>query len=185
MPKTTNRLTTELAAEICHRVTLGHTLHDIQTNKIASSASISRWLNRTGKLYDDFRRRYARARQGSAEAIYEAIQAIERRALLPRWIPVLDDDGNQVLDDKGKPTTELNPKYVDPSTARVVIDSMKWRASKMNPKQYGERREIEHKGRIEHQPVSADAPDWLQKAIEDSPNVVTIEGNSREVADSG
>ena len=65
----------------------------------------------------DFLTQYARARSEQAEAIYEDIGDIE---------------------------ADLRAGVIDPNTARVLIDSHKWRAGKMRPKKYGERQIIEH-----------------------------------------
>lgn len=38
----------------------------------------------------------------------------------------------------------------DPQRARVRIDARKWHASKLAPKKYGDRQQIEHSGSVEH-----------------------------------
>ncbi len=54
---------------------------------------------------------------------------------------VIDDDINQVID------KTLNLE-LDPNIARVVIEAMKWRASKKNPKVYGEKTHVEHEVKL-------------------------------------
>lgn len=153
------KISDELIEDICWRINIGWTLRDIENENIASQASIHRWLSKGGELYDDFRKRYARARTGSAEAKYESINTIMRRMLLPK----------------------SDQKHIDANTGRVIIDTLKWQAAKLDPGKYGERKEVEHKGSVEVRPVREDAPDWLQGAIEASPNVVTIDGKAQEV----
>ena len=38
---------------------------------------------------------------------------------------------------------------VDPHAARVVLSSMQWRASKIAPKKYGDKQQVEHSGSID------------------------------------
>lgn len=72
-------------------------------------------------LDDDvaFAAKYARARVGQADWAYDGMIDVERG--------VLDD-------------------VIDPQAARVVIGSMQWRASKLAPKKYGERSQMELSG---------------------------------------
>lgn len=38
---------------------------------------------------------------------------------------------------------------LDPASARVIIDSLKWEMCKLNPRVYGEKLELEHSGSVE------------------------------------
>lgn len=38
---------------------------------------------------------------------------------------------------------------VDAHAARVVLSSMQWRASKLSPKKYGDKQQVEHSGSID------------------------------------
>lgn len=40
---------------------------------------------------------------------------------------------------------------IDPAAARVVISSIQWRASKLDPKKYGDKQQIEQKVTISHE----------------------------------
>ncbi len=60
---------------------------------------------------------------------------------------------------------EIADTEPDPQRARVMIDARKWRASKLAPKKYGDRLEVE--GLVEHRFVAripepaANASEWL------------------------
>jgi hypothetical protein len=70
--------------------------------------TVWRWLRENA----DFRERYARAKEESADALSEDIKEIGEKTL------------------KGE---------YDPQAARVAIDSYKWVAAKLKPKVYGDR----------------------------------------------
>ncbi len=58
---------------------------------------------------------------------------------------------------------------LDPNAGRVAIDPLKWIASKLKPKAYGDRSHVDVKSEIAYAPVSEDAPAWLKEAIEADP----------------
>ena len=58
---------------------------------------------------------------------------------------------------------------LDPNAGRVAIDALKWIASKLKPKAYGDRSHVDVKSEIAYAPVSEDAPAWLKEAIEAEP----------------
>ncbi len=63
-----------------------------------------------------------------------------------------------------------NPDYIDPNTGRVLIDSIKWRASKLKPKVYGDRLEMDVNANIGVTVTALDhAPDWLKEKLQSQP----------------
>lgn len=85
----------------------------------------------------DFSDRYTRAREYQADAEFDEIKEIS------------DNGSNDWMEanDPENPGYRLNGEHVQRS--RLRVDSRKWRASKLAPKKYGERVEVEHSGRIE------------------------------------
>ena len=126
--------TVKLGNQICERIAAGEPLTGICKSIINSKGqslsvnAVYRWLDcEKNDDYISFRKAYARARQTQAHSIYCEIQDIERRMTLPRKI--INDQGKEVL----------NPDYIDPNTGRVLVDSKKWRAARMQPKVYGDK----------------------------------------------
>jgi hypothetical protein len=76
----------------------------------------------------DFRAKYARAREEQGHSIHDEIHELER---------------------------DLLTKKVAPDVARVALASKQWRASKLNPKVYGDR--ITHQGDDEAPPIQVES----------------------------
>ena len=68
--------------------------------------------------YPEFSEQYARAREAQAES--HADQIVE----------IADDD------------------KIDPNHKRIMVDARKWVASKLKPKRYGDKLDLEHKGEV-------------------------------------
>lgn len=101
--------TTELADEICEFLETGGTLTAFcEKSGAPSYETIRRWLRDN----EEFRAKYARAREESAHASAELIQNLAKKA----------ETGD-----------------LDSSAARVAIDAHKWLAGKRKPKVYGDR----------------------------------------------
>ena len=157
--------TPELAESICANIADGISLRAICRRKDRpSKTTVLKWL----AAHDEFAAQYARAREISAEVGYEEIMDAERRLQLPETI-----DNPNYADGGGEPRTIRNPIYLDPNKARVLIDSIKWRLSKLQPKVYGDRLELAGKVATEH--VVDQAPDWLKQAIKDKTAEVAAE----------
>ncbi len=139
---------TELALEICAELVEGKSLATIcRRADRPHRGTAMRWLSK----HEEFRDLYARAKELGAEVGYEQIVDAERRMQLPK----------------------NHADYLDPHTARVLIDSIKWRLSKLQPKVYGDKLELAGKVATEH--VVDQAPDWLKQAIKDKTAEVAAE----------
>jgi hypothetical protein len=101
--------TPEIAANICQQIAEGKSLVTILK---AKEMPVYSTVMRWRIHIPEFSEKYARARSDQGDSIYEEIMEIERMCL---------------------------DKQIDPNTARVLIDSKKWRAGKMKPKTYGDR----------------------------------------------
>lgn len=110
----------DLVDGICARLAEGESLVAIcQSKGMPSYATVRRWLERGDEQgapaeYVQFRVRYARAREEQADALADEMLDVARRA------------------------TEKNTH-----AKRLLIDTLKWRASKLKPKVYGDR--VEHR----------------------------------------
>lgn len=161
-------LTEQLAAEICGRIADGQSLRSLSKLPHLPSASlITRWLAKgdqkgAASEFKEFRERYARAREASADAAYEEIMAIEKRVLAPKMIEnpdyIAPEDGQKATEPKMIP----NPEWLEPNAARVLIDSIKWRAGKMRPTVYGDRVQIDGDLKHRHDGPLDDTPAFLK-----------------------
>jgi len=68
--------------------------------------------------HPEFSEQYARAREAQAESHADRI------------VEIADDD------------------TIDPNHKRIMVDARKWVASKLKPKRYGDKAEVEHKGDV-------------------------------------
>lgn len=90
------------------------------------------------RTHEDFLDNYARAKDDSADALADDIIDIAQGV--------------------------LNKKY-DPQAARVAIDGMKWSASKLKPKKYGDKLDLTGETTVNHKFKDMD-DEQLDAAIE-------------------
>lgn len=123
--------TEELSDIICERLCDGESLKSICSEEgMPSRSMVFRWIAK----HDDFRDRYAQAKQEQAEALADDI------------ISIADETFNdQVMDANGNERT--NNEAIQRS--RLRVDARKWVAAKLKPKKYGDRQHVEHSGSID------------------------------------
>ena len=99
-----------MADDLCFRLMTGDgTLHTLcHEPGMPSKTTVYRWL----ATHADFRDKYARAKEASADEAADQVIAV----------------ANQVRDGD-----------LEPDAGRVVIDALKWAAGKRKPKVYGDR----------------------------------------------
>jgi hypothetical protein len=99
---------------------------------------VHRWLASTSEEYDAFRQQYAHAREVQAETIFDDI------------LDIADDARNDWMERRNGEDEEsswtLNGEHIQRS--RLRIDARKWMASKLAPKKYGDKLELEHGGEV-------------------------------------
>lgn len=96
----------EITDRICNLMTGGMSLRKIcMQDDFPDAATVYRWLDK----YDEFRDKYARAREAATEDMLEEILEI------------------------------ADSTEIDPNDKRVRIDTRKWAMGKLKPKKYGER----------------------------------------------
>ena len=84
-----------------------------------SRATFYNWLDRQDEDYSWRLELYARAKSDSADSGFDEIRRLSEL---------------------------VEKKQLDPNSARVIIDAHKWRLSKLKPKVYGEKIDVNHDG---------------------------------------
>ncbi len=137
-----------IANQICERIAEGEPLTKICRDK--AMPAYRTVLNWRVKD-NEFLRMYMRAREDAGDTLADEIRELAKRVV----------DGT-----------------LEPNAGRVAIDALKWTASKLKPREYGDRAQVDLKSEVKFRPVSADAPEWLRKAIQASPNVVELDAEN-------
>ena len=114
-----------VAEEILFRIANGESLVRIcKDEHMPSTPDVYRWISGS----DDFRSKYARARDDQADTIFDEIQHIADTPILG-IVRVTKSTGVEI--------TEADAI----AHRRLQIDVRKWRAGKLRPKKYGEIKE--------------------------------------------
>lgn len=126
--------TQEIADYICEAIADGRSLRDIcLQDDMPNRSTVFKWLDDI----DGFSNQYARARDEQAETLADEIVNIVDNAANPLMV-----DGIPLLND-GKPVLYTDTASI--AHARLKMDARKWVASKLKPKKYGEKLELEAK----------------------------------------
>lgn len=132
-----SRYTKTLAAKICCRIAEGESLGSIcRDESYPAKSTIFRWLL-TGK-YPEFRDQYVLAREIQSEGYADEI------------LDIADDGKNDYIErelDSGVSIDVLNTEHLQRS--RLRVDSRKWILSKLLPKKYGDKLEVEGTHKVE------------------------------------
>lgn len=128
-----SKYTKALADKICARLAEGETLRSIcRDEEMPDEKAVRDWVREDR---EGFSPHYAQARDTGLDAIAE--EAFE----------IADDGTNDWMEKhhyKGDDTKAFNGEHVQRSKLRV--DLRKWYLSKMAPKRYGEKLDVEHSG---------------------------------------
>lgn len=109
-------------------------------------ASVLGWLN---KDPDGYGKRYALARETGYSLLGDEITRIASETHAIVYVQKCDPDGNPLRDAAGEPLLEkaLAPLSADVMAhKRLMVDTLKWKLSKMLPKMYGDKVTTEHTG---------------------------------------
>jgi hypothetical protein len=113
----------EIATRICVELSSGRSLRAIcEEADMPDKATVFRWL----AANETFRDQYARARDAQADAMLDDI------------LEIADQYDN--LQDK------LDVEHIN--RAKLRIDTRKWAMSKMSPKKYGDKLDLNHAGNV-------------------------------------
>jgi len=125
----------EMAMAICVEISSGRSLRSICLDEgMPDKATVFRWLAK----YEAFRDQYAHAREAQADAMLEDI------------LEIADDGTNDsYTDEEGNVRT--NQDVI--ARSRLRVDARKWAMSKMAPKKYGEKLDLNHSGSVNLQPI--------------------------------
>ena len=128
--------TDELATEICERISSGESVrHIVKDEHIPSSSTIFRWL--LDKDKKEFWEQYGKARNIQAELMFEEL------------LDIADDGQNDFMlreTASGNEYEVTNHEAI--SRSRLRVDTRKWFLSKVLPKKFGDKQEIEHSGAV-------------------------------------
>jgi hypothetical protein len=131
-----SKYTKVLADKICDRIMSGESLLSIcKDPSMPSRSNIHKWILK----YQYFRDNYACAREVRADILFDEILDIADETSQDT---ITDEDGYE------KPNSEWITR------SKLRVDARKWTLSKMQPKKYGDKLEVdqktEHSGKIEH-----------------------------------
>lgn len=123
----------ELAEQICERIANGMSMREItRADDMPGMSTVFRWL--ADNL--NFREQYARAKEAQAEYLAEEL------------LEISDDGSNDWMERKNAEGElvgwNVNGEAIQRSKLRV--DARKWLMSKMLPKKYGDKIDINHSG---------------------------------------
>lgn len=135
--------TQEIADHICEELsTSSKSLRTIcEKDGMPTVRTILSWLSEGDKPeapahFTAFLHNYVRAREAQADFLAEEI------------IEIADDGSNDFMTvGKGDKTYEVENKEVT-NRSRLRVDARKWIASKLKPKKYGEKVDVEHSGKV-------------------------------------
>lgn len=121
--------TEEIAIEICERISDGESLRAICRDKdMPARRTVFYWLGR----YPEFLARYKAAREEQMETFADEILEIADNDARD-WEPKKDADGNII-------GVVVNGEAINRS--RLRVDTRKWLMSKIVPKKYGDKSEV-------------------------------------------
>lgn len=123
-----SKFTEELAGTICDRLSKGQSLRFIcDEDGMPSRETVRTWLRDNPA----FSAQYARAKEDYAEAVFEEIEEIA------------DDGRNDWIERETKRGTYIALNEEALGRSRLRIDARKWMLSKLMPKKYGDRIEVD------------------------------------------
>lgn len=128
--------TPELDDEICTHVACGESMRTICANEaMPSMSTVFKWLREN----EEFSQHYARAKEDAADAMAEEILDIADDASND-WMIVHKKDDSEAW--------QLNGEHVQRS--RLRVDTRKFLMSKMKPKKYGDKLDVESRSEVTH-----------------------------------
>lgn len=125
--------TQTLSDQICAQIADGQSLRTIcRAEGMPDKSTVFRWL----RIHTSFRDQYTRAREAAADAFVEEM------------LDIADEGSNDwmELNDGENVSYRVNGEAINRS--RLRVDTRKWIASRLQPKKYGERQQVEHSGSL-------------------------------------
>lgn len=131
--------TQELADEICSRLAEGLSMRTVcKEDDMPDKSTVFRWI----RTNEEFRDQYTKAKEEGVEAWAE------------ESIDIADNGTNDWMErnDKDNAGYYVNGEHIQRS--RLRIETRKWFASKLKPKKYGDKQQIEHSGSVSYEKMS-------------------------------
>jgi hypothetical protein len=125
--------TQDLADRLCEQLADGKSMRKVcEQDWAPDKASVFKWLRTKPEFLDQ----YTRAKAEAADSMVDDMQDIA------------DDARNDFMtaNDPNNPGYKLNGEHINRS--RLRVDTRKWIASKLKPKKYGEKLDIDHAGSL-------------------------------------
>lgn len=120
--------TQAIADLICEALAEGHSLRSIcAADNMPAKSTVFKWLGENKEFSDQ----YARAREAQADCLFDDILAIADDGLNDTYV---DEEGNKRTD------TDVIQR------SKLRVEARKWMASKLAPKRYGEKVDVNHGG---------------------------------------
>lgn len=130
----------EIADEICARLADGESLRKICLDEhMPPRRTVFGWL--LNPKLEHFKHQYTYAREMQAESFADEMKDIADDASND-YMETVDNETGAIIGYK------LNGEHINRS--RLRIDTRKWIASKLKPKKYGDKIEVENTGSISH-----------------------------------
>lgn len=125
----------ETGDKICDMLAQGYSLKSIcEDDDMPGMTTVFKWL----RTHEEFAKLYAQAREAQADTLADEIQDI------------VDDGRNDWVertDERtGRTRIVLNEEAI--ARSRLRMDARKWIASKLKPKKYGDKVDVEHSGSV-------------------------------------
>jgi hypothetical protein len=135
------KFTPELGEKICAALAVGQSILAIaRLEGMPPESTIRRWGRNSKWSSEEFVAEYARAREDNAHHHFDRIQEIEKR---------------------------LEKEEICPNSARVLLDSIKWRLAKQLPRSYGDRTRMDMSASLEVTTRPVDhMPEWMKQELE-------------------
>ena len=123
-----------MANRICEEIADGKTVSEIcAAEDMPARSTVFKWLSD----HEEFSDQYARAREDQVERMADEL------------LEIADDGTNDYMErqnDDGSTYEVFNGEHVQRS--RLRVDTRKWLMSKMLPKKYGDKQEVNHSGAV-------------------------------------
>lgn len=124
------KLTQKLGDAICEQLAEGISLRTICLDpKMPDKSQVFRWLN--DARYADFRDQYTRAKEAAADAMAEDI------------IDIAEDGSNDWMEKRYGDRVETVVNHEALGRSQLRIETRKWLMSKIMPKKYSERFQVD------------------------------------------
>lgn len=127
--------TQEIATLICERIVEGESLRSIcRDEAMPPIRTVFQWLAK----HEEFSHQYARAREAQADTYADEITEIA------------DDGSRDYVQTENGPV--IDHDHI--ARSRLRVDARKWIASKLKPKKYGDKLDLDHSGGMSIQVIT-------------------------------